>query len=64
MTSVHQRHPEFQADQRQFFDELITEAWDSYESKEWDAARRLEIDLLFKIVHAVNVNGIQIDRRR
>ena len=28
--SVHQRYPEFLSDQRQFFDELITEEWQTY----------------------------------
>jgi SAM-dependent methyltransferase len=50
MTNVHKRHPEFMPDQRQFFDELITEHWDAYASQEWDLARRFEIAKMFGIV--------------
>jgi SAM-dependent methyltransferase len=48
MTTVHRRHPEFLADQRQFFDELIVEHWDAYASDQWDMARRYEVAHLFK----------------
>src|SRR5882757_2544417 len=46
--SVHQRYPDFLSDQRQFFDELITEEWQTYFSEEWDATRRFEIEKIFE----------------
>lgn len=45
---VQQRYPTPLVDQRQFFDELITEDWDSYASEAWDFSRRYEIARLFK----------------
>jgi SAM-dependent methyltransferase len=41
-----QRHPEWLDDQREFFDELVTEDWDTYEVAEpvWAKTRRFEID--------------------
>jgi SAM-dependent methyltransferase len=47
---VHQRYPAYLSDQRQFFDELIAEEWDSYISADWDRSRRYEVELLFSIV--------------
>lgn len=44
---VHDRYQHYQRDQRAFFDELITEEWDTYHSAEWDELRRYEIELLF-----------------
>ncbi|MBR1229219.1 class I SAM-dependent methyltransferase [Bradyrhizobium sp. AUGA SZCCT0176] len=46
--SVPQRYPDFLSDQRQFFDELITEEWQTYFSEEWDAIRRFEIEKIFE----------------
>lgn len=46
--SVQSRYPRALEDQRQFFDELITEDWDSYQSEAWDYSRRYEIDRLFR----------------
>lgn len=40
----------YREDQREFFDELVTESWDTYESELWDRTRRLEIDQLFATV--------------
>ena len=48
----------FQSDQREFFDQLITEQWDAYSSDEWDAARRFEIKQLFKIVQPKTILDI------
>jgi 2-polyprenyl-3-methyl-5-hydroxy-6-metoxy-1,4-benzoquinol methylase len=48
--SVHDRYPRYTPDQRRFFDELITEEWDSYASPEWDASRRFEVDELLRRV--------------
>lgn len=41
--SVHARYGEFQADQREFFDALVTEEWHSYASDEWDDVRDFEV---------------------
>ncbi len=46
--SVHQRYPTFLSDQRQFFDELVTEEWSSYQSEDWDATRRFEVERIFQ----------------
>jgi 2-polyprenyl-3-methyl-5-hydroxy-6-metoxy-1,4-benzoquinol methylase len=40
----------YQADQREFFDRLITEDWDTYADPAWDRRRRLEVDKLFRHV--------------
>lgn len=40
----------FQDDQRVFFDRLITEDWDSYDSRDWDTTRRFEVEKLFSMV--------------
>jgi len=46
--SVQSRYPRALADQRQFFDELITQDWDSYKSEAWDYSRRYETRRLFR----------------
>ena len=48
--STQEKYPEFLDDQRQFFDELITREWDTYQSPDWDRRRRFEIDSLFRLV--------------
>lgn len=45
--AVHERYREFMSDQREFFDALISEDWESYNSKEWDETRRYEVARLF-----------------
>lgn len=50
-----ERHPEFLEDQRQFFDELITEEWQSYIKPDWDTSRHYEIDRLFRHVQPESV---------
>ena len=45
--SVHDRYREYVPDQREFFDTLITEDWESYNSAEWDEIRHFEIGQLF-----------------
>jgi 2-polyprenyl-3-methyl-5-hydroxy-6-metoxy-1,4-benzoquinol methylase len=40
----------YQADQREFFDRLITEDFDTYADPAWDRRRRLEVDRLFRHV--------------
>jgi trans-aconitate methyltransferase len=47
---VHERYTRYNEDQRQFFDELITEEWDSYISADWDAVRRHEVARLFEVL--------------
>ena len=48
--STHEKYPDFRDDQRQFFDELITREWDTYQNPDWDRTRRFEIDCLFRLV--------------
>ena len=50
MTRTHDRYREFRDDQREFFDRLVTDDWDSYANPVWDARRRLEVQTLFKHV--------------
>lgn len=56
--SVHRRYQHFVADQRDFFDSLITEEWDSYFSADWDASRRYEIAKLFSLIQPETVLDI------
>lgn len=56
--SVHQRHQRYEADQTQFFDELISQEWDSYKSESWDQTRRFEVELLFKRVQPKTIMDI------
>ena len=50
MTRTHQRYREYVEDQRRFFDELVTEDWDSYHDEAWDRARKAEVDAVFRRV--------------
>jgi 2-polyprenyl-3-methyl-5-hydroxy-6-metoxy-1,4-benzoquinol methylase len=50
VTSTHDRYPSYRADQRDFFDRLITEDWDAYASAAWDARRKREVARLFRHV--------------
>jgi SAM-dependent methyltransferase len=52
---VHDRYPHFVKDQRQFFDELVTEDWHTYISPDWDYVRRYEIDRLFRRVRPATI---------
>jgi 2-polyprenyl-3-methyl-5-hydroxy-6-metoxy-1,4-benzoquinol methylase len=52
---VHSRYPKVLADQRQFFDELITEDWDLYKNEAWDFSRRYELRRLFKSLRPARV---------
>jgi SAM-dependent methyltransferase len=47
---VHQRYTTYIEDQRQFFDELIAEEWESYISEAWDRVRSYEIERLFAFI--------------
>lgn len=53
--SVHDRYRDYREDQREFFDALITEELPSYESADWDATRRYEVELLFKVVRPATI---------
>lgn len=48
--AVQDRYPHYQTDQRRFFDELITEDWDTYQSPEWDYTRKFEVQEIFRYV--------------
>ena len=52
---VQNRYSQFLPDQRQFFDELITEDWDTYQSEAWDYTRTFEVRQLFKRVQSVHI---------
>lgn len=56
--AVHERYREFMADQRQFFDELITEDWASYSSPIWDEIRRYELAQIFARIQPARVLDI------
>jgi 2-polyprenyl-3-methyl-5-hydroxy-6-metoxy-1,4-benzoquinol methylase len=55
---VHQRYTRFQKDQRQFFDELVTEDWEAYRSDAWDFTRKFEIERLFRSIRPTNILDI------
>jgi SAM-dependent methyltransferase len=52
---VHERYREYVKDQRQFFDELVTEDWDTYFSAEWDETRRYEVAQLFARIQPATI---------
>jgi len=56
--SVHDRNTAFKSDQRQFFDDLITEEWNSYLSVDWDSSRRYEITRMFNLIQPESVLDI------
>lgn len=56
--SVHSRYQHFVADQREFFDSLITEDWDTYFSADWDTSRRYEVAQLFNFIQPKTVLDI------
>ncbi|MDO8680080.1 MAG: class I SAM-dependent methyltransferase [Acidobacteriota bacterium] len=56
--SVHSRYQEPLKDQRQFFDELITEEWDSYLNEAWDYTRRYEVARLLEFCKPARVLDI------
>ena len=55
---VHKRYTSFEKDQRQFFDELITEDWDTYHSEAWDYTRTFEVQKLFQRVTPARILDI------
>lgn len=56
--SVQSRHQQRVEDQRQFFDELITEDWDTYRSDAWDFSRRFEVGRLLRDLRPARVLDI------
>ncbi len=56
--SVHKRYQNFVADQREFFDSLITEDWENYFSADWDTSRRYEVAKLFSLIQPATVLDI------
>ena len=55
---IHERYRDFMSDQREFFDALISEEWDSYASKEWDETRRYEVATLFERIQPSSILDI------
>jgi SAM-dependent methyltransferase len=53
--STQEKYPEFHEDQRQFFDELITRDWHTYQNSDWDRTRRFEVDSLFRFVSPTRI---------
>lgn len=48
--STQEKYPRYQKDQRQFFNELITNEWETYQNPAWDRTRRFEVNRLFRMV--------------
>lgn len=48
--AVQNKYNTFREDQREFFDALISEDWESYSSASWDETRRYEIEKMFKTI--------------
>lgn len=55
---VQDRYPSFLDDQSRFFDELITEDWNTYFSEAWDETRRYEVSQLFRKVQPAHILDI------
>lgn len=54
MSKTHKAHGNkgFIEDQRQFFDQLITQDWDTYINPLWDQTRQIEVQEILKLVPA------------
>jgi len=52
------RYQTFLEDQREFFDTLITEDWDTYCSESWDETRRYELAQLFQYLQPSTILDI------
>ncbi len=52
---VHERYPSYLSDQRRFFDEKVTEDWETYKSSDWDYTRLFEIQQLFYRVRPARI---------
>ncbi|WP_337996696.1 class I SAM-dependent methyltransferase [Oleispirillum naphthae] len=55
---VQDRFQSYVEDQREFFDALISEDWESYRSDDWDTTRRYEIAALFQRVQPKTILDI------
>ncbi len=55
---VQDRYKQFLPDQREFFDSLITEDWETYFSVDWDTSRRYEVTKLFSFIQPETVLDI------
>lgn len=53
--TTHQKYPNFLPDQREFFDELIVNEWETYQSTLWDLARDFEVERLFQRVRPAKI---------
>jgi len=57
-TSANSRQSEFLEDQREIFDQLVTEEWDTYQDLNWNRSRQFEVDRLFAQVRPERVLDI------
>jgi SAM-dependent methyltransferase len=55
LTRTHRAHQSYEEDQRAFFDSLVTEDWDAYQSDVWDRAREFEVEELLRRAPAQRV---------
>jgi 2-polyprenyl-3-methyl-5-hydroxy-6-metoxy-1,4-benzoquinol methylase len=56
--AVQDRYKQFLPDQREFFNSLITEDWETYSSADWDSSRRYEVTRLFDLIQPESVLDI------
>jgi 2-polyprenyl-3-methyl-5-hydroxy-6-metoxy-1,4-benzoquinol methylase len=56
--NVQSRYQQPVEDQRQFFDELITQEWETYRSDAWDYSRRFEVERILRTVQPRTVLDI------
>ncbi|WP_424627554.1 class I SAM-dependent methyltransferase [Bradyrhizobium sp. SYSU BS000235] len=47
--NAQEKYPHYVSDQREFFDTLITDDWETYKSDEWDYMRRFEVARLLEL---------------
>ncbi len=55
---IQDRYQTFLDDQREFFDSLITEDWETYFSSSWDETRRYEVACLFERIKPATILDI------
>jgi SAM-dependent methyltransferase len=53
--STQERFPQFLPDQREFFDRLVTDDWETYDNPAWDGQRRREVAAILSRVPARRV---------
>jgi 2-polyprenyl-3-methyl-5-hydroxy-6-metoxy-1,4-benzoquinol methylase len=56
--AVQDRYLHYLGDQRQFFNELITEDWETYKSDDWNYTRSFEVKQLFDRVQPASILDI------